>query len=291
MPSKLRSERRGAVTIIAIDRPEARNAIDAETASLLAEAIETFGRDHEARVLVVAGAGRKAFCAGADLNDIERLVGRPRWAETGPLGFSGLEPGKPRIAAIEGYCVGGGVELACWCDLRIAGREALFGALNRRFGVPWVDGGTQRLPRIVGLGNALYLLESGELVDAERALAMGLVQEVVPAGGALDRAVELAERIAAYPQASLLADRANVLDAIGRDLDRGLRGEAERGLPTAADPAMAEEVRRFLSRRKRPGGWGRRPGRAPTPRAAPRQTGVSSRPAQGPSSQDVITPV
>jgi enoyl-CoA hydratase len=134
------------------------------------------------------------------------------------------------------------------------GARGLFGALNRRFGVPWVDGGTQRLPRIVGLGNALYLLETGDLVDAERALAMGLVQEVVPAGGALDRAVELAERIATYPQASLLADRANVLDAIGRDLDLGLRGDAERGLPRAADPAMAGGVHRFLSRRKRPGG-------------------------------------
>jgi enoyl-CoA hydratase len=181
-------------------------------------------------------------------------VGRPGWAETGPLGFSGLEPGKPRIAAIEGYCVGGGVELACWCDLRIAGSGASFGALNRRFGVPWVDGGTQRLPRIVGLGNALYLLESGELIDAERALAMGLVQEVVPAGGVMERAIQLAERIAGYPQASLVADRENAVGALGMELQEGLRREAERGSVIASDPEMTRGVRRFLVERKRPGG-------------------------------------
>jgi enoyl-CoA hydratase len=242
------------VTVLTIDRAPVRNAIDAETAAMLAEAIGAFAEDREARVLVVTGRGREAFCAGADLADIDDLTGRPGWAETGPLGFSGLEPGKPRIAAIEGYCVGGGVELACWCDFRIAGRGAVFGALNRGVGFPWVDGGTQRLPRIVGLGNALYILETGELVEAERALAMGLVQEVVAAGTALERALELGARMASYPAASLLADRANAIDAFGLPLDEGLAREAERGGSAAYDPGMEEGVRRFLSRRKRPGG-------------------------------------
>jgi enoyl-CoA hydratase len=120
---------------------------------------------------VVTGAGVRASCAGADLNAIDELMRRPEAARTGPLGFSGLEPGKPRIAAVERFCVGGGIELACWCDLRIAGEGAEFGALNRQVGVPWVDGGTQRMTRVVGQGNALYLIETGERIGgADRVL-------------------------------------------------------------------------------------------------------------------------
>jgi enoyl-CoA hydratase len=153
---------------------------------------------------------------------------------------------------VEGYCVGGGIELACWCDFRVAGEGAVFAALNRRVGVPWVDGGTQRLPRIVGQGNALYLIETGERIDARRAYHMGLVQEVVPEGRALDRGLELARLIATYPQKSLLADREATLGAWGRSLEEGLASEARGGLEAAQDPEMLEGTRRFA--REREGG-------------------------------------
>lgn len=242
----LLTEPRGAVTVVTINRAEVRNCIDAPTADLLTEAIEGFGRDPQARVLVITGSGDRAFCAGADLRSVGDLMRRPNVDRTGPLGFSGLDPGKPTIAAIEGFCVGGGMELACWCDVRIAGAGAVFGALNRRVGVPWVDGGTQRLPRIVGVGRALYLLETGQRIDAERALAMGLVDEVVGAGDALDRAMELAARMSAYPQASLRSDRAAVLGAWGRDLRAGLAFEAEVGRASVHDDELVEGARRFV---------------------------------------------
>jgi enoyl-CoA hydratase/carnithine racemase len=235
---------------VVIDRPEVRNAIDAETAGMLAAVIGEFGREDRARVLVVTGAGTEAFCSGMDLRDLEGLLAR---TGLGPLGFATLEPGKPRIAAIEGWCVGGGLELACWCDVRVAGRGARFGALNRRVGVPWVDGGTQRLPRIVGLGNALYLLESGQVIDADVAVRMGLLQEVVEEGASFDRAMELAAIIASHPPASLLADRASVAESFDVPLGEGLRREGDRGRD-AAGPEMEEGVRRYLMERERPGG-------------------------------------
>lgn len=250
MPAaKLVVDRRGPVTVLSINRPEVRNAIDAETADLITGAIEGFSGDAEALVLVVTGRGGAAFCAGADLKAVEGLMRRPSVARTGPLGFSGLEAGKPTIAAIEGFCIGGGIELACWCDIRVAGEGAVFGAFNRRVGVPWVDGGTQRLPRIVGVGQALYLLETGERIDARRAEWIGLVQEVVPAGTALDRALELAERMAAYPQTSLRSDRAAVLGGWGRSLDEGLAFERETGEPSMHDRELVEGARRFVEER------------------------------------------
>jgi enoyl-CoA hydratase len=170
---------------------------------------------------------------------------RPDAARTAPLGFSGLEPGKPRVAAVEGYCVGGGVELACWCDIRVAGEGAVFAALNRRVGVPWVDGGTQRLPRIVGQGNALHLLLTGERVDARRAQQMGLVQEVVPEGTAVDRALELAQAMAGYPQSSLLADREATVGALGLPLAEGLAREGRVMEEAALLGELAEGVRGF----------------------------------------------
>ena len=151
---------------------------------------------------MVAGAGTDAFCSGADPKDIEALVDRDEGRRRAPLRFSDLEPGKLRIAAVEGWCIAGGIELACWCDFTIADDVATFAASSRRWGVPWVDGGTQRMTRRVGVGNALYLLETGEEIDAHRALAMGLVQEVVPTGGAVDRALAIADRTTGYPQTS-----------------------------------------------------------------------------------------
>jgi enoyl-CoA hydratase len=157
------------------------------------------------------------------------------------MGISRLEVSKPTIAAIGGYCFAGGLELACWCDFRIADETSEFGVLNRRWGVPLIDGGTQRLPKIVGLGNALYLIESGMRIDATTALRMGLVQEIVAAGDALQRATEIAPRIAEYPQSSMRADRAS---AIALD---GIEAERARGEPTVSTDEMTQGLQRFLS--------------------------------------------
>src|SRR5581483_2237984 len=207
----LNVEHAGAVTVLTLDRPEARNAVDALTAQQLAAAIDAFAADDEARILILTGAGDVAFCAGADLKGVEALMSHPRAVDAGPVGFAALDPGKPTIAAIDGYCFAGGMELAAWCDFRIAGEQSEFGALNRRWGVPFFDGGTHRLPAAVGTGNALWLMETGIRIDARQAKEIGLVQEVVPAGQALSRALTLAQEMAAYPPTSLRADRAAVL--------------------------------------------------------------------------------
>lgn len=236
------------MSVLTLNRPEVRNCIDGETAGLLANAIRAFAKDDAVTVMVVTGTGTEAFCSGADLKDIEALVGRDQGRRRAPLGFSDLEPGKPRIAAVEGWCVAGGIELACWCDFTVAGDGARFAAFSRRWGVPWVDGGTQRMTRRIGIGNALYILETGEEVDADRALAMGLVQEVVPEGGALGRAMDLAERIAAYPQDSLRADRGSVLVAPDVPLEEGLQHEAGSGRAAETDE-LRSGVRRFVDGR------------------------------------------
>lgn len=223
----------GAVTVVTIGRPDVHNAVDTAAADALESAVREFDRDESARVLILTGAGDVSFCTGADLKDPPRL--RP----SGPMGVSRLEVGKPTIAAVNGYCYAGGLELACWCDWRVCDATATFGVLNRRWGVPLIDGGTQRLPRIVGLGNALYLIETGARIGAETALRMGLVQTIVPAGTALARARELAERIAAYPQASLAADRHSTLAGDGID------AEAHRGEATLDLPEMAAGLERF----------------------------------------------
>jgi enoyl-CoA hydratase len=246
---KLLVEGHGPVTVLTLNRPEVRNCIDAETAGMLTEAIAGFADDERAAVLVVTGAGG-TFCSGADLKDIEALVARRGDSVRAPLGFSDLEPEKPRISAVEGLCIAGGIELACWCDFTVAGRGARFAAFSRRWGVPWVDGGTQRMTRRVGVGHALYLVETGEEVDADRALATGLVQEVVATGGALDRAMELANRIASYPQHSLRADRASVLIAPGVSLEEGLAREAGSGRAAETDE-LRDGVGRFVDRRRK----------------------------------------
>src|SRR5919197_883496 len=217
-------ERIGAAAVVTIDRPERRNAIDGPTATELRQAFERFCADDGARVLVVTGGGDEAFCAGADLKAIDSFA--PRMGDPGgPLGFTHLTSPKPTIAAISGWCVAGGLEVAAWCDLRIATETAQFGCLERRWGLPLIDGGTQRLPRIVGLD----LVLTGRTVDSQEALAMGLVTEVVPAGRHLERALELAERLAAFPQETLLSDRRALLAGSGRALDEGLAIEAREG--------------------------------------------------------------
>ncbi len=175
-----------------------------------------------------------------------RLAGALR--SRGPMGISHITNlHKPTIAAVNGYCLAGGLELACWCDFRVASRNAQFGVLNRRWGVPLVDGGTQRLPRIVGLGNALYLIESGVLIDAAHAFRIGLVQEVVSPGQALARALELAEAISAYPQASLRNDRQSVYQGMSLPLPEGLRLERRLHRASLSDPDMAEALRRYAA--------------------------------------------
>src|SRR4051794_33812530 len=170
-------ERRGAAAVVTIDRQERRNAVDGPTAELLQEAYDRFEADDDARVMVLTGAGDTAFCAGADLKAIETLGTRlddPR----GPLGFTRVTATKPTIAAISGWCLAGGLELALWCDLRIATATAALGFPERRWGVPLIDGGTQRLPRIVGLGRALDLILTGRMVEAREAYGMGLITEI-----------------------------------------------------------------------------------------------------------------
>jgi enoyl-CoA hydratase len=240
-------EKRGAVTLLTLNRPEAHNSITAGMAVGLAEAIDAFAADDSARVLVVTGAGERAFCAGANLKDVEELIHHAHSDRAGPIGFAKLDPGKPTIAAVNGYCFAGGMELACWCDFRIASANAEFGALNRRWGVPFIDGGTQRFPRSMGQGNALWMIETGVRIDAARAQAIGLVQEIVAEGSALDRALELADRIAGYPQASLLADRAATLATWGVSLEAGLYMEAGICRPTLTDPEMWEGLGNFVA--------------------------------------------
>jgi enoyl-CoA hydratase len=227
-------ERRGAAAVVTIDRPERRNAVDGPTAELLAAACRRFEEDDDARAMVLTGAGGEAFCAGADLKAIDTFGPRLD-SPDGPLGFTRRTPSKPTIAAISGWCLAGGLELALWCDLRIAATGSRFGFTERRFGVPLVDGGTQRLSRIVGLGRALDVILTGRILDADEALGMGLLTEVVPAGAPLERALGMAEALAAFPQQTMLADRRAAIAGLGMPLDDGLRLEAESGRATFAD--------------------------------------------------------
>jgi enoyl-CoA hydratase len=226
-------ERHGAAAVLTIDRPERRNAIDGATAELLTDGYRAFVADDAARVLVLTGAGELAFCAGADLKAIETLGPRLE-LDDGPLGFTRLISPKPTIAAISGWCLAGGLELALWCDLRIATTDARLGFTERRFGVPLIDGGTQRLPRIVGLGRALDMILTGRIVEADEALRIGLVTEIAAAGRHLDRALEYAEALAAFPQDTLLADRSAALEGIGVPFGQGMRLEARSAQPTLA---------------------------------------------------------
>jgi enoyl-CoA hydratase len=229
-------ERRGPAAVLTIDRPERRNAVDPDTADQLLEAYREFESDDDARILILTGAGEDAFCAGADLKSVAAAMDDQGIAEQwlkprpdGPLGFTRLTPSKPTIAAISGYALAGGLELALWCDLRVGTETAKLGFPERRWGVPLIDGGTQRLPRIVGMGRALDLILSGRIVDAEEALSWGLLTEVVAPGMHLERALEMAEGLAAFPQETMLADRRSALEGFGMPLEEGLAREAELG--------------------------------------------------------------
>jgi enoyl-CoA hydratase len=245
--SKVAYERRGEAAVLTITRPERRNAVDDETAALLLDCFHRFEADETARALVLTGDGPEAFCAGADLKAFAERAGEfsgddpqaaiDAWLDQrpgGPLGFTRLRASKPTIAAISGWCLAGGLELALWCDLRIATADAKLGFTERRFGVPLIDGGTQRLPRIVGMGRALEMILSGRVVDAAEALEWGLINEVVGAGQHLDRALEIAAGLAAVPQRTMLSDRLAAIDGAGLELERGLELEAELGRASVA---------------------------------------------------------
>lgn len=244
----VRVDRRDAVTIVTIDRPEVRNAVDGRTADALREAFEAFVADDAARVAVLYGANR-TFCSGADL---KALANEPEGAfalteERGPLGPTRMLLDKPTIAAVEGYAVAGGLELALWCDLRVAARDARFGVLNRRWGVPLMDGGTVRLPRLIGDGRALDLIMTGRLVEAAEALAIGLVNRVVEPGRTLEAALEIAGAIAAHPQTSMLGDRMSAIEQWGMSEADALMNEHSHAMHGLVSGDAIEGAARFGS--------------------------------------------
>lgn len=244
MSPGVRVERDGPVTVVTLQRPERRNAVDRVMADQLAAAFRSFDADDAASVAVLHGEGG-TFCAGADLQALSSPRGnRVEPTGDGPMGPTRLRLSKPVIAALAGHAVAGGLELALWCDLRVADETAVFGVFCRRFGVPLVDGGTVRLPRLIGRSRALDLILTGRPVDAEEALAIGLVNRVVPAGAALSAAIDLARELARLPQVCLRSDRASLLDAEGLDEEAALRSEFAHGqLPLARE--AAEGVARF----------------------------------------------
>ena len=227
----VRYEADGPVALITIDRPQTRNAIDGELAGLLAEAFEQFDADPQLSVAVLFGDGGN-FCAGADIQKLDNPLDPEG---IGPLGPTRMLLNKPVIAAIEGYAVAGGLELALWCDLRVASTEAKFGVFSRRWGVPLIDGGTVRLPKMIGTGRALDMILTGREVDAEEAMQIGLVNRLAEPGEALDGAVEIAWQLALPPQRCLRNDRLSVYAAEGLPLDQAMAQEFSLGLDSLED--------------------------------------------------------
>jgi enoyl-CoA hydratase len=239
----VRVERSGPVTTVFLHRPGFRNAVDGPTAALLADAFRAFDADPDAAVAVLHGEGG-VFCSGADLKAVGTERGN-RVAEDGdgPMGVSRLRLSKPVIAAVSGYAVAGGLELALWCDLRVADETAVFGVFCRRWGVPLIDGGTVRLPRLIGTSRAMDMILTGRAVDAAEAAAIGLANRVVPAGQALPAARELAAGLAAFPQVCLRGDRASVRDAEGLDESAALASEFAHGRAALATETTAGAAR------------------------------------------------
>jgi enoyl-CoA hydratase len=234
-------DRDGPVLIVTIDRPEKRNAVDPDTAAALRDAFTAFAEDEEAQVAILTGSGGH-FCAGFDLG----AVGSTRYDPDGPgpMGPTRMLVGKPVIAAVEGHAVAGGLELALWCDLRVAATSAVFGVYCRRWGVPLIDGGTVRLPRIVGQGRALDMILTGRPVAAEEAHRIGLADRVVADGEALTAAIELAKQIAAFPQICMNSDRLSAYRQWDFDLKGALACEAHAGVAPLREGAAAG-ARRF----------------------------------------------
>jgi enoyl-CoA hydratase len=231
----VRVERDGPVYTVLLSRPERRNAVDGATAALLAEAFRAFDEDAEASVAVLHGEGG-VFCAGADLKAAGTGAGN-RVAEDGdgPMGPTRMRLGKPVIAAVEGHAVAGGLELALWCDLRVAAEDAVFGVFCRRWGVPLIDGGTVRLPRLIGTSRAMDMILTGRPVGAAEALSMGLANRVVAAGTTRATAEELAHQLADFPQTCLRGDRLSVLEQDGQSESEAMAGELRHGIRSLQD--------------------------------------------------------
>jgi enoyl-CoA hydratase len=262
---KVRYERIGAAAVLTITRAPRRNALDVESAEALLRGYRLFEADDDARMLVLTGEGDKAFCAGADLRAGTGFAARLH-DPTGPIGFSRLQSPKPTIAAIRGWCIGAGMDLALWCDLRVAASDATFGFFERRWGVPSIDGYSQRLPRLIGLARALDMMLTGRPVDAAEARSMGLVSELTEPGAELERALEIAEEIAGYPQAGLLATRRAAIEGLDGSLREGLALEEALGAEALAQ--AEREARRFHADAARVIGDARRPAAPAFPPAA-----------------------
>ena len=243
---KVRVEKHDRVTTVIIDRPEVRNAVDAETAALLADAFREFDADSEADVAVLYGE-HGYFCAGADLKAVANEANSNRLTEDGdgPMGPSRMLLSKPVIAAVAGPAVAGGLELAIWCDMRVAETSAVFGVYCRRWGVPLIDGGTVRLPRLIGQSRALDMILTGREVKAEEALHMGLANRVVADGSARVEAEALARQISNFPQGCLRADRLSAYQQWGQEIDAAMAGEYRGGLEVVRSGETLSGATRF----------------------------------------------
>ncbi|KKK36912.1 enoyl-CoA hydratase [Mesobacillus campisalis] len=240
-------ERNGKVCTITINRPEVRNAVDRRTAMELADAFRVFEHDETLRVAVLTGAGG-TFCAGADLKALSMDEGNDlhiNMSKDGPMGPSRMHLSKPVIAAVSGHAVAGGLELAIWCDLRVMERDAVFGVFCRRFGVPLVDGGTQRLPRLIGMSRAMDLILTGRPVEAEEALQIGLANRVVNPGSAREEAEKLAAQIAEFPQTCMLSDREAAYRGFDLDFEKGMQLEFLLGMNVINSGETREGATRF----------------------------------------------
>jgi len=241
----VRYELRDSIAIVTIDRPEVRNAVDAATANALADAFRRFDQDEGALVAVLTGAGG-SFCAGADLKAV--AAGEPREISAeadGAMGPTRMHLGKPVIAAIEGHAVAGGLELALWCDLRVVAEDAVLGVFCRRFGVPLIDLGTIRLPRLIGHSRAMDLILTGRPVPAKEAALIGLANRVVPTGKALDAAIDLAKEIASHPQQCMRSDRRSAIEQWGMTEEEATKNELNLGLATIQSGETATGAKHF----------------------------------------------
>ena len=244
---KLRTEVRDDVFIVTINRPEVRNCIDRETAEALAEAFSGFDADDSLKVAVLTGEGGY-FCAGADLKEASsggEKTNNVKLEGDGPMGPTRMLLSKPVIAAVEGFAVAGGLELSVWCDLRVAARDAIFGVYCRRWGVPLVDGGTIRLPRLIGQSHAMDMILTGRGVSCDEAVAMGLVNRLVEPGEALPAAIELAREIRSFPQLCMRNDRRSVINQWNLGMDDALEEETRLGLEVIRSGETQEGARRF----------------------------------------------
>jgi enoyl-CoA hydratase len=252
--STVKTERSGSVLVVTIDRPRVRNAVDGPTAAALVQAFRAFDADPALSVAVLTGAGN-TFCSGFDLAAMQDQARGLRVAEDGdgPLGITRMLLSKPVIAAVEGYAVAGGLELALWCDLRVAAENAVFGVYNRRWGVPLVDGGTIRLPRLIGHSHALDLILTGRGVSGEEARMMGLANRLVSPGEALQASIALANELARFPQLCLRSDRLSSYEQWSLTMEEALRNETRHGLEVIRSGEALTGARRFVEGRGRHG--------------------------------------